>query len=64
MVTPSPITELGVNGIGEAAIHTAPAAILCAINHALERLGVRITVAPATPLRVWQALQRAAEPAS
>src|SRR5436190_2200234 len=57
MVTPSPITGLGVKGIGEAAIHTAPAAILCAVNHALEPLGVRITEAPATPLRLWRAIQ-------
>lgn len=57
--TPSPITELGVKGIGEAAIHTAPAAILCAVNNALEPLGVRITEAPATPLRLWNLLQTA-----
>jgi CO/xanthine dehydrogenase Mo-binding subunit len=59
MCTPSPITELGVKGIGEAAIHTTPAAILCAINNALEPLGVRITEAPATPLRLWSLLQTA-----
>ncbi len=59
MVTPSPITALGVKGIGEAAIHTTPAAVLCAINDALSPLGVRITEAPATPLRVWRAIQGA-----
>jgi CO/xanthine dehydrogenase Mo-binding subunit len=59
VVTPSPITALGVKGIGEAAIHTAPAAILCAINNALESLGVRITEAPATPVRLWNVLQQA-----
>jgi len=58
-VTPSPITALGVKGIGEAAIHTTPAAVLCAINHALEPLGVRITEAPATPLRLWKTIQGA-----
>ena len=56
--TPSPFTELGVKGIGEAAIHTTPAAILCAINDALRPLGVRITEAPATPLRIWQAIHQ------
>ena len=64
MVTPSPITELGVKGIGEAAIHTAPAAILCAVNDALKPLGVRITEAPATPLRLWRTIQQATAPAS
>ena len=59
MVTPSPITALGVKGIGEAAIHTTPAAVLCAINNALEPLGVRVTEAPATPLRIWQTIQNA-----
>jgi CO/xanthine dehydrogenase Mo-binding subunit len=59
MVTPSPITALGVKGIGEAAIHTTPAAVLCAINNALEPLGARITEAPATPLRLWSIIQGA-----
>jgi CO/xanthine dehydrogenase Mo-binding subunit len=59
MVTPSPITALGVKGIGEAAIHTTPAAVLCAINNALEPLGVRVTEAPATPLRIWHTIQNA-----
>jgi CO/xanthine dehydrogenase Mo-binding subunit len=61
MVTPSPITALGVKGVGEAAIHTAPAAILCAVNDALKPLGVEVKEAPATPLRIWEALQRAEE---
>ena len=56
MCTPSPITALGVKGIGEAAIHTTPAAILCAVNNALEPLGVRVTEAPFTPLRLWNAI--------
>jgi len=56
MCTPSPITELGVKGVGEAAIHTAPAAILCAVNNALEPLGVRVTEAPFSPLRLWNAI--------
>ncbi len=56
MCTPSPITTLGVKGIGEAAIHTTPAAILCAVNNALEPLGVRVTEAPFTPLRLWKSI--------
>ncbi len=56
MCTPSPITALGVKGVGEAAIHTTPAAILCAVNNALEPLGIRVTEAPFTPLRLWNAM--------
>src|SRR5438094_428560 len=59
MCTPSPIAPLGVKGVGEGALHTTPAAVLCALNDALEPLGVRITEAPMTPLRVWKALQGA-----
>jgi len=56
MCTPSPVTVLGVKGIGEAAIHTAPAAVLCAVNDALAPLGVTITESPATPVRIWKAI--------
>jgi CO/xanthine dehydrogenase Mo-binding subunit len=59
MCTPSPIAPLGVKGVGEGALHTTPAAVLCAVNDALDPLGVRITEAPMSTLRVWQALQRA-----
>jgi CO/xanthine dehydrogenase Mo-binding subunit len=54
MCTPSPVTALGVKGIGEAAIHTTPAAVLCAVNDALAPLGVRCTESPATPVRLWK----------
>jgi CO/xanthine dehydrogenase Mo-binding subunit len=57
MCTPSPIAPLGVKGVGEGALHTTPAAVLCALNDALEPLGIRITEAPMTPLRIWKALQ-------
>ena len=57
MCTPSPIAPLGVKGVGEGALHTTPAAVLCAVNDALEPLGIRITEAPMSPLRVWKALQ-------
>jgi CO/xanthine dehydrogenase Mo-binding subunit len=59
MCTPSPIAPLGVKGVGEGALHTTPAAVLCAVNDALEPLGIRITEAPMSPLRVWKALQGA-----
>jgi CO/xanthine dehydrogenase Mo-binding subunit len=59
MCTPSPIAPLGVKGVGEGALHTTPAAVLCAVNDALAPLGITLTEAPMTPLRIWQALQRA-----
>jgi CO/xanthine dehydrogenase Mo-binding subunit len=57
IVTPSPFTPLGAKGVGEGAMHTTPAAILCAINDALAPLGVRATETPASPLRLWRLLQ-------
>lgn len=56
MCTPSPVTALGLKGIGEGPIHTAPAAVLCAVNDALAPAGARVNESPATPLRIWQAL--------
>lgn len=63
LVTPSPFTPLGAKGTGESAIHTTPAALLCAINDALAPLGARVTDAPASPQRVWRALREAKPPA-
>jgi len=62
LVTPSPFAPLGAKGTGEGALHTAPAAILCAVNDALVLLGARATEVPATPERVWR-LIRTARPA-
>lgn len=59
LVTPSPFTPLGAKGVGEGAIHTTPAAIMCAINDALQPLGVQTTEVPASPNRLWQLLRRA-----
>jgi len=59
LVTPSPFTALGAKGTGEGAIHTTPAAILCAINDALAPLGVRVTEAPASPNRLWKLIRDA-----
>jgi CO/xanthine dehydrogenase Mo-binding subunit len=61
LVTPSPFTPLGAKGAGEGAIHTTPAAIMCAINDALLPLGVRATEVPATPNRLWKLIQGAKE---
>jgi CO/xanthine dehydrogenase Mo-binding subunit len=59
LVTPSPFTPLGAKGVGEGAIHTTPAAVLCAINDALAPRGVRATETPASPQRLWKLLQQA-----
>lgn len=64
LVTPSPFTPLGAKGMGEGAIHTAPAAIVCAINDALAPLGLRSTETPVTPNRLWQLLRSGATPAT
>ena len=63
LTTPSPFTPLGAKGCGEGAIHTTPAAVMCAINDALAPLGVRATEVPASPNRLWE-LIRAAKPRS
>ncbi len=59
LVTPSPFTPLGAKGVGEGAIHTTPAAIMCAINDALAPLGVRAREVPASPNRLWKLMQEA-----
>lgn len=62
VVTPSPFTPLGAKGCGEGAIHTTPAAVMCAINDALAPLGVRATETPAAPERLWRLIDSAADP--
>ncbi|MEE8385379.1 MAG: xanthine dehydrogenase family protein molybdopterin-binding subunit [Dehalococcoidia bacterium] len=59
LVTPSPFTPLGAKGAGEGAIHTTPAAIMCAINDALLPIGVRAREVPATPNRLWELIREA-----
>ncbi len=59
LVTPSPLSPLGAKGCGEGAIHTAPAAVMCAINDALAPLGVMAREVPASPNRVWNLLRNA-----
>ncbi|MBV6416515.1 MAG: Carbon monoxide dehydrogenase large chain [Steroidobacteraceae bacterium] len=56
LVTPSPVAPLGAKGCGEGALHTAPAAIMCAINDALAPLGVMAREVPASPQRIWKLL--------
>ena len=57
METPTPINELGAKGIGESGTVGAPPAVMNAVVDALAHLGVRNVDMPATPQRVWHALQ-------
>src|SRR5207253_1719754 len=47
---------LGVKGCGEAGAIGAPAAVMNAVANALAPLGVGLIDMPATPQRVWRAL--------
>ena len=58
--TPSPITALGVKGVGELPTLAAPAAIANAVMNALASAGVKHLDTPLTPQKVWQALRDAA----
>ncbi|MBI1383376.1 MAG: molybdopterin-dependent oxidoreductase [Rhizobiales bacterium] len=59
METPSPYTTFGQKGLGEGGAIAPPAAIVNAINDALVGEGVEITVTPATPRRIVEALAAA-----
>ena len=59
METPSPYTEHGIKGMGEAGTIGAPAAILCAVNDALRPLGVELGRVPITPRRIVGAILQA-----
>ena len=64
VVTPSPFTPLGAKGCGEGAIHTTPAAVMCAINDALAPLGTSAREVPASPMRLWKLISEARNRAS
>src|SRR6202046_5587602 len=55
--TPTTVNPLGVKGIGEAGTIGATPAVQNAVIDALAHLGIRHIDMPATPQRVWQALQ-------
>ncbi len=57
--TPSPTNPLGVKGIGEAGTIGAAPAVINAIVDALSPLGVHDVAMPASPQRVWEAIQAA-----
>ncbi|HEX4407536.1 MAG TPA: xanthine dehydrogenase family protein molybdopterin-binding subunit [Xanthobacteraceae bacterium] len=56
---PARTNPLGVKGAGEAGATGAPPAIITAILHALKPLGVSHIDMPATPARIWTAIQAA-----
>ena len=56
-VTPSPTNPLGVKGIGEAGTIASTPAVMNAIVDALTPFGITDIVMPATPERVWAAIQ-------
>lgn len=56
---PSAANRLGVKGSGQAGAIAAPATIMNALMNALTPLGVRHLDMPATPFRIWHAIQAA-----
>jgi len=58
-VTPSPTNPLGVKGVGEAGTIGSPQAVINSIIDALEPFGVKHIDMPASPMRVWKAIQNA-----
>jgi len=59
MATPTTYNPIGVKGIGEAGTIGSTPAVQNAVIDALAHLGVRHIDMPASPQRVWQALQAA-----
>jgi len=58
-VTPSPTNPLGVKGIGEAGTIGSAAAVMNAVIDALGPLGITDIDMPASPNKVWAAIQEA-----
>ena len=59
METPTPLNELGAKGIGESGTIGSTPAVQNAVVDALSHVGVRHVPMPATPERVWRAIQEA-----
>jgi carbon-monoxide dehydrogenase large subunit len=59
METPTTMNTLGAKGIGESGTIGATPAVFGAVMDALAPLGVRELAMPATPMRVWRAIQAA-----
>jgi carbon-monoxide dehydrogenase large subunit len=58
-VTPSPTNAMGVKGVGEAGTIGAPPAVINAVADALSPYGITHIDMPASPWKVWQAIQDA-----
>ncbi len=58
---PSPVTPLGVRGVGEAGTIPVGAAIANAVCDALAPMDIELMELPITPERVWQAMLRCGE---
>ena len=58
-ITPSPTNSLGVKGVGEAGTIGAAPCIMNAVVDALSGLGVQDIQMPASPVKVWTAIQEA-----
>ena len=57
METPTPRNPLGAKGIGESGTIGSTPAVQSAVIDALTHMGVRHIDMPATPERVWSAIQ-------
>jgi carbon-monoxide dehydrogenase large subunit len=57
--TPSPTNPLGVKGVGETGAIASPAAVMNAVVDALAADGIANVEMPATPERIWRALEEA-----
>ena len=58
-VTPSPTNPMGVKGVGEAGTIGSPPAVINAVVDALSPYGITHVDMPASPWKVWQAIQDA-----
>jgi carbon-monoxide dehydrogenase large subunit len=56
---PTPRNPLGAKGNGEAGAIGAPPAVMHALLDALAPLGIHHLDMPATPMKVWRAIQEA-----
>jgi aerobic carbon-monoxide dehydrogenase large subunit len=56
---PCKTNPLGVKGIGESGTIGAPPTVINAVIDALRPLGVEQIDMPASPMRVWETIQRA-----
>ncbi len=57
--TPSPLNPLGAKGAGEVGTIPAAAAVVCAIEDALQPYGVRVTQCPVTPALLVELIEEA-----